>query len=112
MPNNNYTNALASVSMDSLHSLYNTLPPQQKPISFADSANKECNICDNSIAVFTRKSVAIEIHTLPRSEMGHFLFHRCIANSHAHTRRTTTIPQHITPLLNALTRDCIAPSLR
>ena len=70
-----------------------------------------------AFAVFTWKSVAIELHALPRSE--HFLFHGCTTNLPTHSRHITTIRCHptahnsavehpstwlcctLTPLLNA-----------
>ena len=69
---------------------------QKKLIAYADSVKKECDLRDNSIAVFMRKSVVIELHTLPSYAVEHFSLRGYAANSHTHACCFTAFLRHPT----------------
>ena len=91
------------------------LHSQEKPIVFADSAKKECDLHNKSISVFTQKSVAIELHALPNYTVGHFsilTLQMCGQLACPYTlyhHHPTLSYSTITPLLNAVSRHLTSP---
>ena len=69
---------------------------QENPIAVAGSAEKECNVCSNSNAVLTWKSVAKELHTPPSYVAGHFYHSKCSANTATLTHHCITITHYPT----------------